>query len=76
MTIPTSTYRLQFRGDMSFDRAEKLLPQLADLGISHVYASPIFTATSGSTHGYDVVDPNEIDPSIGGRRALTDLFLP
>ncbi|MFJ6325118.1 MULTISPECIES: malto-oligosyltrehalose synthase [unclassified Rhizobium] len=75
MTIPTSTYRLQFRGDMSFDRAEKLLPQLADLGISHVYASPIFTATSGSTHGYDVVDPNEIDPSIGGRRGFDRFVL-
>ncbi len=35
--------------------------------ISHLYASPIFTAATGSTHGYDVTDPNEIDPAIGGR---------
>ncbi|MBF3321123.1 hypothetical protein ISU69_18740, partial [Leptospira borgpetersenii serovar Hardjo-bovis] len=37
------------------------------LGISHLYASPVFTATADSTHGYDVTDANEIDPSIGGR---------
>jgi len=67
MTIPTSTYRLQFRGDVTFDRAVELVPHLKGLGVSHLYASPIFTATKGSTHGYDVIDANEIDPAIGGR---------
>lgn len=67
MTIPTSTYRIQFRNGMTFDRAAAIVPYLKKLGISHLYASPIFTATSGSTHGYDVVDANEIDPDIGGR---------
>lgn len=67
MTIPTATYRLQFRNGMTFDRAASLAPYLKRLGISHLYASPIFTATSGSTHGYDVTNPNEIDPAIGGR---------
>ncbi|PST22684.1 malto-oligosyltrehalose synthase [Rhizobium sp. JAB6] len=67
MTALTSTYRLQFRGDVTFDRATKLVPYLKDLGISHVYASPIFTAGKGSTHGYDVTDANEIDPVLGGR---------
>ena len=65
--IPTSTYRIQFRNGMTFDRAAALVPYLKRLGISHLYASPVFTATSGSTHGYDVTDANEIDPSIGGR---------
>jgi (1->4)-alpha-D-glucan 1-alpha-D-glucosylmutase len=51
---------------MTFDRAVALVPYLARLGISHLYASPIFTATKGSTHGYDVTDVNEIDPAIGG----------
>ncbi|NTJ66556.1 malto-oligosyltrehalose synthase [Agrobacterium rhizogenes] len=73
MTVLTSTYRLQFRGDVTFDRAVKLVPYLEDLGISHVYASPIFTATTGSTHGYDVTDPNEIDPALGGRQGF-DMF--
>ncbi|WP_395517027.1 malto-oligosyltrehalose synthase [Pseudorhizobium flavum] len=67
MTIPTSTYRLQFRNGMTFDRAAGLVPYLQRLGISHLYASPIFSATSGSTHGYDVTDANEFDPVLGGR---------
>ena len=49
MTIPTATYRIQFRNGMTFDRAAELVPYLKRLGISHLYASPIFTATSGST---------------------------
>jgi (1->4)-alpha-D-glucan 1-alpha-D-glucosylmutase len=67
MNPPIATYRVQFRQGMTFDRAIENLPHIRDLGISHVYASPIFTATSGSTHGYDVTDANEIDPDIGGR---------
>ncbi|WP_117191766.1 malto-oligosyltrehalose synthase [Rhizobium terrae] len=68
--IPTATYRIQFRNGMTFDRAAALVPYLKRLGISHLYASPIFAATSGSTHGYDVTDANEIDPSIGGREGF------
>jgi (1->4)-alpha-D-glucan 1-alpha-D-glucosylmutase len=64
--IPTATYRLQFRNGMTFQRAEQLIPHLKSLGISHLYASPIFAAVSGSTHGYDVTDPNEIEPELGG----------
>jgi (1->4)-alpha-D-glucan 1-alpha-D-glucosylmutase len=67
LTYPTATYRIQFRNGMTFDRASELVPYLKRLGISHLYASPIFTATTGSTHGYDVTDANEIDPAIGGR---------
>ncbi|MGN8155075.1 malto-oligosyltrehalose synthase [Agrobacterium sp. 22094] len=67
MKFPIATYRLQFRNGMTFDRASALVPYLKTLGISHLYASPIFTATSESTHGYDVTDANEIDPAIGGR---------
>lgn len=73
MIVPTSTYRLQFRGDVTFERATKLVPYLKDLGISHLYASPIFTATKGSTHGYDIIDANEIDPAIGGRQGFDAL---
>lgn len=67
MILPTATYRLQFRNGMTFDRAAGLAPYLRRLGVSHLYASPIFTATEGSTHGYDMTDANEIDPAIGGR---------
>ncbi len=73
MKVPTATYRLQFRNGMTFERATHLVPYLKRLGISHLYASPIFTATSGSTHGYDVTDANEIDPSLGGREGFERL---
>ncbi|TNL04368.1 malto-oligosyltrehalose synthase [Kosakonia cowanii] len=73
MSTPTATYRLQFRNGMTFERAVALVPYIKKLGISHLYASPIFTATSGSTHGYDVTDANEIDPTLGGREGFDKL---
>ncbi|MBR9893907.1 malto-oligosyltrehalose synthase [bacterium] len=62
-----ASYRLQLRQGVDFDRAVELLPYIAGLGVSHLYLSPIFTAESGSTHGYDVANPAEIDPVLGGR---------
>lgn len=73
MTLPRSTYRLQFRNGMDFERARQLVPYLERLGISHLYASPVMTAVSGSTHGYDVTHANEIDPSLGGIAGLRRL---
>lgn len=65
MRIPTSTYRIQFHAGFNFAAAQKIISYLADLGISDIYASPIFKARAGSTHGYDVVDPNQINPELG-----------
>ncbi|MDF2998250.1 MAG: malto-oligosyltrehalose synthase [Xanthobacteraceae bacterium] len=62
----TATYRMQFHRDFPFAAAEALVPYLAELGISHLYASPIFAAVPGSQHGYDVTDPNRINPELGG----------
>jgi (1->4)-alpha-D-glucan 1-alpha-D-glucosylmutase len=73
MSFPTSTYRIQFRNGQTFDRVAEAVPYLKNLGISHLYASPIFTATKGSTHGYDVTNCNEIDPDIGGREGFDRL---
>ena len=76
--IPLATYRLQFRDGMTFDRAIGLIPHWKSLGISHLYASPVFAAVSGSTHGYDVTDPNMIEPALGGIdafRRLSDRLL-
>ncbi len=67
MTLPSATYRIQFRDGMTFDRAVEVVPYLKRLGVSHLYASPIFAATHGSTHGYDVTDHNRFDPALGGR---------
>ena len=69
MNIPTATYRLQFNPGFGFRDAAKIVGYLADLGISHLYASPIFKARKGSSHGYDGVDPNQLNPQLG---ALTD----
>lgn len=66
MTDVRATYRLQFRNGFGFAEASAVIPHLAAAGISHVYASPIFRAAKGSTHGYDVADHNEIAPSLGG----------
>jgi len=70
---PRATYRMQFHAGFTFRDATKLVPYLADLGISHLYASPIFMANPGSTHGYDVVDYNQINPEIGSREEFDDL---
>lgn len=67
-----ASYRTQFRNGMTFERAIEQLPYLQGLGISHIYASPIFTAAQGSTHGYDVTNANEIDPSLGARAGFDD----
>lgn len=63
--VPIATYRLQFNRDFTFNDARALVPYLHRLGISHIYASPIFQARSGSAHGYDVTDPNRLNPELG-----------
>src|SRR5947208_16031424 len=60
-----ATYRLQFHKGFTLRDAEALVPYLALLGISHVYASPLMEARPGSTHGYDIVNHNRLNPEIG-----------
>jgi (1->4)-alpha-D-glucan 1-alpha-D-glucosylmutase len=75
MTLPVlSTYRLQLRGDQfRFDDAKAQLDYLDELGVSHVYLSPILTAMPGSTHGYDVTDPTSVSAELGGAEGLARL---
>src|SRR5262249_34136728 len=73
MRIPSATYRLQFTADFGFSAAIEVLPYLKALGVSDIYASPIFQARTGSRHGYDVVDPNRINPELGGEAAFEAL---
>lgn len=65
MFDPVSTYRLQFHAGFNFSDFERVIPYLHRLGITTIYASPIFTAIHGSTHGYDGLNPHEINPEIG-----------
>ncbi|WP_029898905.1 malto-oligosyltrehalose synthase [Desulfohalovibrio reitneri] len=71
--IPTATYRIQFTPTFGFDECRKILGYLSRLGVSHIYASPIFQARPGSDHGYDVCDHNAINPELGGEEALAEL---
>lgn len=66
---PRATYRLQLTPDFTFDAAERILPYLVRLGVSHVYLSPIWQAASGSTHGYDVIDHARVSAELGGEEA-------
>ena len=65
MRIPVATYRLQFNPKFNFQQAREVLPYLLELGVTDVYASPVFRARKGSPHGYDVVDMNQLNPDLG-----------
>lgn len=71
---PRATYRLQFRKEFAFDDARAIVPYLAQLGIGHIYVSPILAARPGSAHGYDVVDPARISDELGGEEAFRRLL--
>jgi malto-oligosyltrehalose synthase/4-alpha-glucanotransferase len=65
MLNPISTYRIQFHKEFTFKHLQDIIPYLEKLGIHSIYASPILQASPGSTHGYDTVNPNLINPEIG-----------
>ena len=70
---PRATYRLQLHGGFTLEDAAGLVDYLADLGISHLYASPVLQAAPGSTHGYDVVDHSRVSAELGGEHAFAAL---
>ncbi len=70
---PSATYRLQFTADFPLGRGAELAGYLADLGVTHAYASPLLRSAEGSTHGYDTVDHAHIDEARGGRAGLDRL---
>ncbi|MFL6589767.1 MAG: malto-oligosyltrehalose synthase, partial [Chthoniobacterales bacterium] len=65
--IPSSTYRLQFNRQFTFEQARQIVPYLDALGISDCYASPYFQARAESLHGYDITDHNKLNAAIGSR---------
>jgi (1->4)-alpha-D-glucan 1-alpha-D-glucosylmutase len=73
MQIPRATYRLQFNEHFRLPDAMALVPYLHELGVSHIYASPLFKATPHSAHGYDVCDFTQINPEIGTEAELVRL---
>ena len=70
---PLSTYRLQFNAGFRFENARRLVGYLHALGISHIYSSPILKAQTGSQHGYDITDHNQVNPEVGSYEELQEL---
>lgn len=63
--IPTATYRLQLNRTFRFADAIDLVPYLHALGAGDLYVSPILRARAGSPHGYDITDPDQLNPELG-----------
>jgi (1->4)-alpha-D-glucan 1-alpha-D-glucosylmutase len=68
-----ATYRVQLTPSFGFDAAAAVVPDVARLGASHLYLSPVAEAVEGSTHGYDVVDPARVRTELGGPEGLRRL---
>jgi (1->4)-alpha-D-glucan 1-alpha-D-glucosylmutase len=71
--IPLATYRLQFNREFRLEDARRLVDYLHELGITDLYASPLLKARAGSTHGYDVTDPTQLNPELGSAQDLDNL---
>ena len=69
----TATYRLQLHAGFTFADAQVVVPYLADLGVSHLYLSPVLQAVPGSMHGYDVLDHDRVSEELGGAQGLERL---
>ena len=67
--MPRATYRVQLHAGFGFAAAAEIAPYLAELGVSHLYASPSLQAAAGSSHGYDVVDHRRVSSELGGEEA-------
>ena len=72
--VPVATYRLQFNAQFKFADARAIVPYLAALGITDVYASPLLRARTGSTHGYDIVDAMHLNPELGTDDDFTEFY--
>ncbi len=73
MRNPGASYRIQFTPAFGFREAKTIIPYLKKLGISDLYASPVFLTAAGSVHGYDVADPNRINPDLGTEADFQEL---
>jgi (1->4)-alpha-D-glucan 1-alpha-D-glucosylmutase len=63
-------YRLQLTPGFGFAEAAEAGEYLADLGVTHVYLSPVLDAVPGSLHGYDVTDHSRIRGEFGGEEGF------
>ncbi|MFF0322933.1 malto-oligosyltrehalose synthase [Nonomuraea angiospora] len=73
MSRPASTYRVQLTPDFGFAQVAEIAGYLRDLGVSHVYLSPILQSTPESRHGYDVTDHSRIREEFGGATGFREM---
>src|SRR4051794_9510857 len=57
----------------TFADAEAVVPYLSELGVTHLYLSPVLQAVPGSQHGYDVLDHTRVNEELGGHDGLVAL---
>ncbi|QGA69221.1 malto-oligosyltrehalose synthase [Sulfolobus sp. E11-6] len=68
------TYRVQLNREFNFYNLIENMDYFKELGVSHLYLSPILKAKPGSTHGYDVVDHSKINEELGGEEGYFKLI--
>lgn len=73
LRVPGATYRLQFHRNLRFSAAQSLVSFLDELGITDIYASPLFKARRGSLHGYSITNPMEFNPELGSGKSFDAL---
>jgi (1->4)-alpha-D-glucan 1-alpha-D-glucosylmutase len=73
LRIPSATYRVQLHAQFGFADAARIVPYLKQLGISDLYVSPVLQAAPGSTHGYDVLNHDALNPELGGDAGFAKL---
>jgi (1->4)-alpha-D-glucan 1-alpha-D-glucosylmutase len=71
--VPQAAYRLQFHEGFRIRDALQLVPYLHELGVSHLYSSPLFKARPHSVHGYDTCDFSQVNPELGTESGLAEL---
>jgi (1->4)-alpha-D-glucan 1-alpha-D-glucosylmutase len=71
--VPRATYRLQLRSEFGFEEVRQLIGYFDRLGVSDAYLSPLFHAREKSTHGYDVVNHQVVEPAFGGEEGFARL---
>jgi malto-oligosyltrehalose synthase/4-alpha-glucanotransferase len=73
MFSPGSTYRIQFHKGFTLKDLKALIPYFELLKIKTIYASPVYSAVSGSMHGYDGIHFGHINPEIGTTEELSEM---
>jgi (1->4)-alpha-D-glucan 1-alpha-D-glucosylmutase len=73
-SVPVGTYRVQFDGGFGFDAAAGVADYLAQLGVSHLYASPYFQTPPQGGNAYAIANFKKVSEQLGGVGAHTRMI--